>query len=156
MRVLGSSIIGLDEHTPENINAVIDYAVKHDTEFHQFMLYTPIPGTPLHAEHKAKGLLLDSPEADSHGQLRFIHRHPHIKNGEEAEFLIRAFRRDFEVNGPSIIRITRTVLKGWKRYKNHVDRRIRDRFAWEARDLAVTYAGALWAARKWFKSNPVL
>lgn len=159
VRVLGSSIIGLEEHTPENIDAAIDYAVKHDTEFHQFMLYTPIPGTPLHADHKARGLLLDladCPEADSHGQLRFNYRHPHIKNGEETEFILRAFRRDFEVNGPSILRIARTVLKGWKRYKTHLDRRVRERFTWESRDLAATYAGALWAARKWFRSDPAL
>ncbi len=159
IRVLGSSIIGLEEHTPENIDAVIDHAVGYDTEFHQFMLYTPIPGTPLHADHKARGLLLDldeCPEADAHGQLRFNYRHPHIKDGQETEFILRAFRRDFEVNGPSIVRITRTVLQGWKRYKNHPDRRIRSRFAWEARELAVTYAAALWAARKWFQSNPTL
>ena len=156
VRVLGSSIIGLEEHTPDNIDAIIEYAVKHDTEFHQFMLYTPIPGTPLHAEHKAAGTLLDSPEADSHGQLRFVHKHPNIKNGEEEQFLIRAFSRDFEVNGPSIVRITRTVLQGWKKYKNYPDLRVRARFAWEARELAVTYAGALWAARKWFNSDPQL
>jgi len=159
IRMLGSSIIGLENHTPENIDAAIDYAVAHDTEFHQFMLYTSVPGTQLHAEHQAKGLLLDladCPEADAHGQLRFNYRHPHIRNGEETEFLLRAFRRDFEVNGPSIVRIARTVLQGWKRYKSFPDRRVRARFAWEARELAVTYAGALWAARKWFRSNPPL
>ena len=103
IRVLGSSIIGLEEHTPQNIGAAIDYAVSHDTEFHQFMLYTPIPGTPLHAEHLAKGLLLEPGEyddADIHGQLVFNYRHPHIPRGQETEFLLEAFRRDFEVNGP--------------------------------------------------------
>ena len=53
IRVLGSTIIGLEEHTPENIDDVIDYAVSHDTDFHQFMLYTPIPGTPLWKKHQA-------------------------------------------------------------------------------------------------------
>lgn len=156
IRVLGSSIIGLEEHTPHNIEEVIEHAISHDTEFHQFMLYTPIPGTPLHAEHAAAGTLLSDEEcshADAHGQFRFNFRHPHIRDGQESEFLIRAFQRDFERNGPSVIRIVRTVLAGWQRYKNHPDRRIRSRFAWEARDLAVTYAGALWAARQWLKKN---
>ncbi len=31
IRVLGSTIIGLEEHTPENIDRAIDYAVDHDT-----------------------------------------------------------------------------------------------------------------------------
>jgi RecG-like helicase len=37
------------------MDAVIDYAVGHDTVFHQFMLYTAIPGTPLHETLKKKG-----------------------------------------------------------------------------------------------------
>ena len=159
IRVLGSTIIGLEEHTPQNINAVIDYAVSHETEFHQFMLYTAVPGTPLHAEHRARGTLLDPSEcseADAHGQFKFNFRHPHIKNGQETEFLLRAFHRDFAVNGPSVIRVARTILQGWQRYKNHPDGRIRNRFAREARNLPVTYAGALWATRDWFRSDPVL
>ena len=32
---------------PENIRREIEYAVAHNTDFHQFMLYTPVPGTPL-------------------------------------------------------------------------------------------------------------
>ena len=69
---------------------------------------------------------------------------------------VRAFHRDFEVNGPSAVRVARTILLGWQRYKNHPDPRIRSRFTWEARDLAVTYAGALWAARHWFRDDRAL
>ncbi|MHC4966473.1 MAG: B12-binding domain-containing radical SAM protein [Planctomycetota bacterium] len=159
IRVLGSSIIGLEEHTPQNIDEVIDYAVSHDADFHQFMLYTPIPGTPLHEEFRARGTLLDAGEcaaADVHGQLKFNFRHPHITDGQETELLLRAFRRDFEFNGPSISRLVRTTLQGWQRYKNHPDRRIRQRFAREARGLAVVHAGGLWAARRWFRRDPAL
>lgn len=159
IRVLGSTIIGLEEHTPENLDAAIDYAVSHDTEFHQFMLYTPVPGTPLFAEHLENDTLLDPDcldTADVHGQLRFSHRHPHIPPGMETEFLQKAFQRDFEVNGPSVVRVARTTLQGWLRYRNYPDPRVRARFVWEARDLAVTYAGALWASRRWFKSQPTI
>lgn len=156
IRVLGSSIIGLEEHTPENIDAVIEHAVNHGTEFHQFMLYTPIPGTPLFAEHVKQGTMLDLGElspADTHGQLSFNFHHPHITNGEETEFLLRAFGRDFQVNGPSVIRIIRTVLMGYQRYKQHADPRIRARFAHEAANLPVKYAGVLWAARRAYRGD---
>jgi radical SAM superfamily enzyme YgiQ (UPF0313 family) len=160
IRVLGSSIIGLEEHTPDNIRDAIEYAVSHSTDFHQFMLYTPIPGTPLYAEHLANQTLLDPgeyQEGDVHGQFIFRHRHPHIPRGQETEIILRAFRRDFEVNGPSVLRIARTVLAGWRRYKHHPHPCIRNRFAWEARDLAVTFPAALWAARQWFRErNPAL
>ncbi len=156
IRVLGSSIIGLEEHTPENIDEAIEHAVKHGTEFHQFMLYTPIPGTPLFDEHMEKGTMLDLgelPPADTHGQLSFNFHHPHIKNGEETDFLLRAFGRDFQVNGPSVTRIIRTVLMGWRRYKHHPDPRIRVRFAHEAANLPVKYAGVLWAARRAYRDD---
>ncbi len=60
------------------------------------------------------------------------------------------------MNGPSIVRVIRTTLQGWRRYKSHPDPRIRKRFAWEARDLPVGLAGVLWAARRWFRSDPIL
>jgi len=157
IRVLGSSIIGLEEHTPENIDQVIKDAIDHGSDFHQFMLYTPIPGTPLYAEHEANDTLrsfIDVPVADTHGQLTFNYQHPHIKNGEEGKYLLQAFERDFEVNGPSVVRIARTTLHGWQRYKNHPDRRIRERFAHEAANLPIRYAGVLWASRRRYQDDP--
>ncbi len=160
IRVLGSSIIGLEEHTSENLGEAIEYAVSHATDFHQFMLYTPIPGTALYAEHAANGTLKKSSEyveGDIHGQLIFRHRHPHLKPGEESKIILNAFRRDFEINGPSVLRIAKTVLSGWKRYKNHPDPCIQDRFKWEARDLKVSFPATLWAAQRWFREkNPMI
>jgi hypothetical protein len=160
IRVLGSSIIGLEEHTPENIDEVIAYAVSHDTNFHQFMLCTSVAGTPQHAEHDERGILLTDEELaieDSHGQYRFNFRHPNIPAGDETKFLARAFGEDFRVNGPSVLRIVRTTLNGWKKYHNHPERRIRERFAWEVGGMRTAFAGGLWAARKWFKKdNPRL
>jgi len=160
IRVLGSSIVGLPEHGADNIDLAIDHAVAHDTELHQFMLYTPVPGTPLYAEHRANGTLLSAeecPDADTHGQLRFNYRHPRIRAGEENEYLLQAFRRDFEVNGPSVARIARTLLRGRLALKDHPDPRVRERVAFETRDLATDYAGALWASERWFaRTNPAL
>jgi radical SAM superfamily enzyme YgiQ (UPF0313 family) len=159
IRVLGSSIVGLLEHTPDNIDRVIEHAVRYDTDFHQFMLYTPVPGTPLHEEHAAGGSLLseaECPDADAHGQLRFNFRHPTIRDGQETEFLTRAFERDFRANGPSVLRIARTLLEGWRRYKDHPDARVRERYRFECRDLPTAYAGSLWAAERWFGGDEPL
>jgi hypothetical protein len=159
IRVLGSSIIGLENHTPENIDDVIEYAVCHNTDFHQFMLYTPVPGTPLHLELKAKGLMKDADEyldCDIHGQYIFNYRHPHIRDGQETEFIKRAFTRDFEVNGPSVARVFQTTLAGWKRYKNHPNDRIRRRFRWEARKLPTSYSAATAGAKLFYRDNPAM
>ena len=156
IRVLGSSIIGMDDHTPENINKVIDFAVSHNTDFHQFMLYTPFPGTALYERRQADGTLLpesEFPIADSHGQFRFNFKHEHIHDNREEQYLLEAFRRDFDVNGPSIARLIRTTLNGWLKYKNHPEKRIRQRFAWKATPLRTTYAGAVWAMAKWYRAD---
>ena len=156
IRVLGSSIIGLDDHTPENIEAVIEHAVSHNTVFHQFMLYMPNPGTPLYETRRREGTLFpetEFPLADGHGQYRFSYRHNHIKNGDEERFLLAAFKRDFALNGPSLARLIDVLLRGWQRYKDHPDRRVRQRFAREVFPVRSTYAGAVWAMKKWYRGN---
>jgi radical SAM superfamily enzyme YgiQ (UPF0313 family) len=154
IRILGSTIIGLETHTPENIDQAIDYAVSHDTDFHQFMLYTPVPGTPLYAEHEARGTLhADVDPADIHGQFRFNFRHPSIPREQSGELLLRAFRRDFEQNGPSLLRMSRTLLRGWKRYRNHPDERVRERFRREIAYFSLTFGGAVWAMENYFRNR---
>jgi B12 binding domain/Radical SAM superfamily len=157
IRVLGSSIIGLEHHTPENIDQIITHAVSHQTDFHQFMLYTPVPGTPLYERHKKNGTLFSEevfPPADAHGQYRFNYRHAHIKAGQEEGFLLRAFKKDFRENGPSLARLIRTLLTGWQRYKTHPDPRLRARYAWEVAPLRTTYAGAVWAMKQYYRDTP--
>ena len=124
IKVLGSTIIGLEHHTPENILEEIDHAVAHETDFHQFMLYTPVPGTSLYREMAAQGRLLDVDFADIHGQFKFNFKHSAITRDDSKKFLDLAFRRDFERNGPSLYRICRTTFEGWRRYRDHPDRRI--------------------------------
>ena len=156
IKILGSSIVGLEHHTPENIHEEMEYAASHDTDFHQFMLYTPVPGTPLFAEMQQEGRMLEDIDlADIHGQFKFNYKHAAISRDDSKRFLDGAFRHDFERNGPSLFRICRTIFEGWKRYHNHPDGRVRQRFTDEARKLRTTYNAALWAMEKRLqKANP--
>jgi radical SAM superfamily enzyme YgiQ (UPF0313 family) len=148
IKLLGSTIVGLEHHTPENIKDEIEHAVSHETDFHQFMLYTPVPGTPLYQEMQDKGLLLDVDLADIHGQHKFNFKHAAISRDDSNRFLDWAFWRDFQRNGPSLYRICRTTMQGWKRYKSDPDPRIRERFEWEARSIKTAYSGLLWAMER--------
>jgi radical SAM superfamily enzyme YgiQ (UPF0313 family) len=149
IKLLGSTIVGLEHHTPQNIHDEIEHAVAHETDFHQFMLYTPVPGTPLYAEMVDQGRMLDGVNlADIHGQHKFNFQHAAISRDESKAFLDWAFRRDFERNGPSLYRICRTTLAGWKRYKDHPDARVRARFEWEVRSLRNAQSGLLWAMER--------
>ena len=152
IKLLGSTIVGLEHHTPQNIHDEIEHAVAHETDFHQFMLYTPVPGTPLFAEMTAQGRMLDNVNlADIHGQDKFNFEHAAISRDESKAFLDWAFRRDFERNGPSLYRICRTTLAGWRRYKDYPDARVRARFEWEIRSLRNAQSGLLWAMERQLK-----
>ena len=152
IRVQGSTIIGLEHHTPENILSEIEHAVSHDTDFHQFMLYTPVPGTPLYQQMSEEGRMLrDVDYADVHGQFKFNFRHAAISRDDSKRFLDWAFWRDYEANGPSLYRIARTLLAGWKRYKDWPDARVRERFAQEMHRLNGIYSSALWAMERQFR-----
>jgi len=152
IRVQGSTIIGLEHHTPDNIVAEIEHAVSHNTDFHQFMLYTPVPGTPLYEQMAAEGRLMNDVEyADVHGQFKFNFRHAAISRDDSKRFLDWAFWRDFELNGPSLYRIARTLLAGWQRYKDWPDVRVRQRFTNEMKRLSGVYSSALWAMEREFR-----
>ncbi len=152
IRVQGSTIVGLEHHTPDNIVEEIESAVSHQTDFHQFMLYTPVPGTPLYQEMADQGRLLpDVDFADVHGQYKFNFQHSAISREDSKRFLDWAFWRDFESNGPSLYRMCQTMLKGWQRYKDYPDPRVRERFAREVKKLSSAYNAALWVMEKEFK-----
>jgi hypothetical protein len=153
IRVQGSTIIGLEHHTPDNIGEEIESAVSHQTDFHQFMLYTPVPGTPLYKEMADQGRLLkDVDFADIHGQYKFNFQHGAISREDSKRFLDSAFRRDFERNGPSLYRMCHTLFQGWLRYKDYPDPRVRERFRRQAKKLSGAYTAALWVMEREFKT----
>jgi len=48
----------------------------------------------------------------------------------------------------------RVTLDGLRRYRNHPEARIRDRFEREAQSLGNAYSAAAWAMRKWYRKDP--
>jgi radical SAM superfamily enzyme YgiQ (UPF0313 family) len=152
IRVQGSTIIGLEHHTPENISHEIESAIAYQTDFHQFMLYTPVPGTPLYKQISDEGRLLPEVDlADIHGQFKFNFQHAAISRDDSKRFLDRAFWRDFERNGPSLYRMCQTMLQGWQRYKDYPDARVRERFERQRAKLRGAYTAALWAMEREFR-----
>ncbi len=107
------------------------------------MLYTPLPGTPLHQQIERQGKLLpDVDPADIHGQYKFNFRHDFIIAGLSRIRCSRApFERDYVINGPSLFRICRTGGSS----------------GGEARDLGKSYAAMLWAMESFLrKPNPAV
>ncbi len=153
IRVHGSTIVGLEHHTPENITAEIEHAVSHDADCHQFMLYTPVPGTPLYEEMERQGRMRHEVDlADIHGQHQFNFQHAAISAQESKRLLDWAFQLDYERNGPSLYRVTRTMFDGWRRHRDHKDERVRARVRAEGKGLAGNTA-VLWAMERYLRTS---
>jgi hypothetical protein len=111
--VLISGMLGMEHHTPENIEEDIDFLVGLEADMVQFMLYTGLPGTQLYEDHNRRGLLRwDLPFEEWHGQKHLNYRHPAFGEGEAEIWLRRAFRRDYEVNSSSMYRLAETAFRG--------------------------------------------
>ena len=99
-----------------------------------------------------EGRLLNGVDfADVHGQFKFNFKHAAISREDSKRFLDWAFWRDFQLNGPSLYRISRTLMAGWKRYKDSPDARVRERFSREMGRLSGVYSSALWAMERQFR-----
>jgi radical SAM superfamily enzyme YgiQ (UPF0313 family) len=156
IHVLGSTIIGLDKHTSQDVHKVIDQAVQYNTDFHQFMLYMPLPGTALYDDYADKSLLYGDEDfdlADSHGQYKFNYKHPLISPGEENSLLLKAFERDFQVNGPSVLRFFETLLNGWEKYSSSKNERIQKLIMERTKPFIHIMPGLLKSMRNFTKKN---
>jgi radical SAM superfamily enzyme YgiQ (UPF0313 family) len=113
VNVLISGILFLEEHTKENIHDDIDFLVDLNADFLQFMQLGPLPGTSLYYDYKNKNLLLeDVPLEEWHGQDRIWYRHPHFTPEESSLYIKNAFKKDFDLNGPSLLRTADSTLRG--------------------------------------------
>jgi len=113
--VLASGILFSEHHDQQTIQEEIDFMVSLDADFVQFMQLGPMPQTALYLSYKEKGMLLDDvPYEEQHGQDQIWFKHPHFTREQSEEFLLEAFRRDYRVNGPSILRMADTALQGYR------------------------------------------
>jgi hypothetical protein len=111
--VLASGILFVEGHDPETIWDDIKWVVEMEADFVQFMQLGPVPGTTLYEDYEGRGIFrADAPYEEWHGQHRIWYRHPHFTPAESERILRDAFRYDFDTQGPSLLRMCDTVLRG--------------------------------------------
>ena len=151
IKLLGSTIVGLEHHTPENIRA--------GDRIRGLSRHRLSPVHALHAGARARRCSSRCSRKDacsttltlptSMGNSSSTFSHAAISRDESKQFLDWAFRFDFERNGPSLFRICETIFQGWKRYHDSSrSARARNALKFEAVKLRTTYNAALWAMEK--------
>ncbi len=116
--VLASGILCAEHHTPENIQADVDFMVGLEADMVQFMLLTPLPVTALYRDLEQRGLLREElPWEEWHGQKELSWRHPAFPGDAPASAgSSSAFRADHEANSSSTMyRVVETAFRGWRR-----------------------------------------
>ena len=121
--VLASGILCQEHHTPENMQADIDFMCELESDFVQFMLLTPLPTTGLYESQKRRGLLReDLAWEEWHGQKELSYHLPHFPGDAPERWIWKAFQQDYEHNGSSMLRVVQTSLRGYERLAAMHDR----------------------------------
>ena len=126
IQVLGSGILFLEHHDEESIFEDIDYLIDLETDFVQFMELGPLPGTALYDDYEQAGKLrFDVPFEDWHGQDKIWFKHENFSREDTAAFTKLAFQMDYMRQGPSLLRLADTSLRGLRTVREHPNQRIR-------------------------------
>lgn len=141
--ILASTILFHDHHDADTLQEEIDWVIDLDTDLVQFMNYHPWPGTPLYEDLKRDSRLKNVPYRHQHGagELNFLH--PHIFKPKDHEYYLRqAFRRNYEQNGPSIMRMAETALGGYLQALRDYEERRSSGMTWNAESLLYEKTGS--------------
>ncbi len=128
INTLGSMILGMDEHTKENIWDDIDYLLSLQLTLSQYLIFSPCPTTPLWNRLEAEGRLdMDYP-LDMRDGFHLMFSHENFSAKELEEIQGKAFDKDYHELGPSVVRYIEKCLNGYRYFMNsgkpiHIARR---------------------------------
>jgi hypothetical protein len=134
--VMSSSILFMEHHDRESLHDDIEWAVGMDTDLHQFMQLTPLPGTPLYERYQNEGKLIpEFPYTKLSGQDSLAFYHPHFRSEEARELTRLAFDRKYKAGGPGIVNMARTAVEGYERAMQDFAARKTQGVCWDADTL---------------------
>jgi hypothetical protein len=134
--VISSSILFMEHHDRQRLQEDIEWAVGMDTDLHQFMQLTPLPGTPLFTRYQVEGKLIpEFPYTRLSGQNVLAFYHPHFRSEEARDLTRGAFRRKYEVGGPGVVNMARTALDGYQRALQDAESRKGQGLSWNPATL---------------------
>jgi len=147
--ILASMIIGFDYQTRAVVEEELKELLELEPTFAQFMIYTPMLGTPLHEQVVKAGRLNErlssEPESYYHDACGFtaMVSHPTMTATEIEELQQYCFDQDYQRLGPSIFRSLETALIGYERLIESRNPALRRRAERLGRDIRRAYPAFL-------------
>lgn len=113
----GSTIFGLDHHTPEQLPREVDFLVELCPSTVQISNLMPAVGTQLRQRLEAEGRIttMNYKDADLYSE---VIRHPAFKPGEIKTAIFDGYRRIYETIGPAVLRTLDTWFTGYKNLRH--------------------------------------
>jgi hypothetical protein len=134
--VISSSILFAEHHDKVSLEEEINWAIGLSTDLHQFMQLIPFPGTPLYDRYVAEGKMIpDFPYTKLHGQDELAFYHPHFTSREAGKITQKAFRRKYETDGPGVLNMAFTSIRGYKRAERDMKYREKAGLTWNPQTL---------------------
>lgn len=122
----GSSIFGLDHHTPEHLPREVDFMIGLQPSMVQFSNLMPAVGTALRKRLVAEGRITSVGYKDADLYSEVI-QHSAFHPGEIREAIFEGYRRLYESIGPSVFRILDTWFIGYKNLRGSKNAGLRKR-----------------------------
>jgi len=143
--ILASMIVGFDYQTPSVIESELKNLLGMKPDLCQFTIYNPNPGTPLYERVVAEDLL--RPQYKENPALywkvasgfKSLLKHPNMSAGEIEAAQKKCFETDFQRLGPSIYRVTETMLNGYLAHKDSPSAFLRMKAMRLAKELRNSY-----------------
>ncbi|MEW6777972.1 MAG: cobalamin-dependent protein, partial [Bdellovibrionota bacterium] len=122
VNILSSMIIGFPYQDRERVLREFGELVELGPSLTQVLIYFAFPGTPFHRQVVAEGRYLpeyrDNPDLRRWDGFAMHFQHPHFEAKELEGLQKHLFQQDFEQLGPSIVRLVRVWLEGYKNLRN--------------------------------------
>ncbi len=118
INILGSSIVGVDAHTPENIWGDIDNHISLEPTLSQFLIFSPCPTTPLWDRLEKSGKLTKDYPYSKRDGFHLMFKHDNFSAEEIEKIQQQAFEKEYKELGPSVMRFIDVSLKGYNHFKD--------------------------------------
>jgi radical SAM superfamily enzyme YgiQ (UPF0313 family) len=145
IKVVVSSMLLMDHHTPDNLLEDIDDHISLSPDFSMFTFYIALPGTPLYDRHKEEGKILKGfPYEEWNGVGRHYSHHPEFTPEEGRMYREKILNKEYHDLGPSVLRLIKTDLEGYLYLRESENPALKKRAEHIAGKMS-NYKAVLWA-----------
>lgn len=117
INTLISMIVGLEHHTEELLKSDLEFHISLKPTLSQFMMYTPIPGTPLFECLNKEGRILNQPWHLVDGYHPNF-KHKYLTSEQLLNLQQYCYDHEYAELGPSLLRFVEKNFTGYLRFRD--------------------------------------